>query len=461
MDLQTDEIIGQSLQVLKETSSFLSDVNGCHRDQVFDSLAAILSTPNKVHKAFLRIPLENGNVRRIPAYRIQHNDTLGPYKGGIRFHESVNETEVANLAALMTLKNALHEIPFGGGKGGIIINPQHYTAKELNLICKKYVQYFNDILGPDKDIPAPDMGSGEREMDWMMSEYKSINPGKPYLGSFTGKSTVSGGSLGRKEATGKGVYFSFRYMLHHYANDHREWLTGTDNRFARSLLALADHPRPLTVAVQGFGNVGAVAALEAHRCSYLNGKVVAVSDRNVTLFHADGLPVPVLYEYSSRHWGDLPKTAEELATLGVHAQILDREQVLFLDVDVLFLAALQDQVREDNVEQVRARFIVEGANAPITGKADAALANRDIIVIPDILANAGGVIVSYFEWLQDRETQFYDEEQVYNLLYGKMQGTMKGILPAFFADGLTLRQNCYKHAVKKLSTALYRQGKLF
>ncbi|MEF2243492.1 MULTISPECIES: Glu/Leu/Phe/Val family dehydrogenase [unclassified Paenibacillus] len=461
MASQTDEIVQQSLQALMGDASFLPNMTGHHREQAFQSLAAILSTPNKVHKAFLRIPLENGDLKRIPAYRIQHNDTLGPYKGGVRFHESVNEQEVTNLAALMTLKNALHEVPFGGGKGGIIINPRHYTEKELNLICKKYVQYFNDILGPDKDIPAPDMGSGEREMDWMMSEYKSINPGKPYLGSFTGKSIISGGSLGRREATGKGVYFTFRYMLHDFLKDQRDTLTASSGSFASSLLQLADRPRPLTMAVQGFGNVGAAAAMEAYRCPYINGKVVAVSDRNVTLYSAEGLPIPTLLEYSSRHMGDLPTTAEELQELGVSAEILDREAVLYLDVDVLFLAALQDQLHKDNVDKVQARLIVEGANAPVTGEADEALASKGTIIIPDILANAGGVIVSYFEWLQGRETQFYSEEEVYKLLYAKMQKTMNSILPAFFASQLALRQNCFKHAVMKLSTALYRQGKLF
>ncbi|WP_255259785.1 Glu/Leu/Phe/Val dehydrogenase [Lentibacillus sp. CBA3610] len=134
---------------------------------------------------FLRVTLENGKVERIPSFRVQHNNMLGPYKGGIRFHESVSEDEVGNLAALMTLKNALHEVPFGGGKGGVIIDPREYSVKELNLICRKYVQYFSEILGPDKDIPAPDVGTGDREMDWMMGEYKSIHPGKPYRGSFT------------------------------------------------------------------------------------------------------------------------------------------------------------------------------------------------------------------------------------------------------------------------------------
>ncbi len=461
MASQTDEIVQQSLRVLMGDHTFLPNVTDTNRSQAFQSLAAILSTPNKVHKAFLRIPLENGDLKRIPAYRIQHNDTLGPYKGGIRFHESVNEEEVTNLAALMTLKNALHEVPFGGGKGGIIINPRDYTEKELNLICKKYVQYFNDVLGPDKDIPAPDMGSGEREMDWMMSEYKSINPGKPYLGSFTGKSIISGGSLGRRESTGKGVYFTFRYMIHNYLREHHDELAASSSKYAQSLLALAERPRPLTMAIQGFGNVGAAAAMEAYHCSSVNGKIIAVSDRNVTLYNSEGLPIPALIEFSSKNRGDLPATAEELEQLGITADLLEREAVLYLDVDVLFLAALQEQIHQHNVDLVQARFIVEGANAPVTGEADEALAKKGVIIIPDILANAGGVIVSYFEWLQGRETQFYSEEEVFKLLFGKMQKTMNSLLPAFFSDDLTLRQNCFKHAVMKLSTALYRQGKLF
>lgn len=459
MASQTGTIVQQSLNALLDDASFLPSVQEQQREQAFKSLAAILSTPNKVHKAFLRIPLDNGDVIRIPAYRIQHNDTLGPYKGGIRFHESVNEDEVTNLAALMTLKNALHEVPFGGGKGGAIINPRQFSVKELNLICKKYVQYFNDILGPDKDIPAPDMGTGEREMDWMMSEYKSINPGKPYLGSFTGKSVVSGGSLGRKEATGKGVYFTFRYMMHDFIKEQSSWLSASSNPFAQTALAHAN--KPLSIAVQGFGNVGSAVALEAYKCASLNNKVVAVSDRNVTLYHPDGLSVPSLAEFAANHHGDLPATEAALAELGLNAQILDREAVLYMDVDVLFLAALEEQVHAQNVAQVKAPIIVEGANAPVTGEADAVLADKGTIIIPDILANAGGVIVSYFEWLQGRDTQFYSEDEVYKLLFHKMQKTMSGIFPAYFSDPLPLRQICYKHSVMKLSTMLYRQGKLF
>ncbi|MDF0725810.1 Glu/Leu/Phe/Val dehydrogenase [Cytobacillus sp. S13-E01] len=459
MENQTSSIVQRSLDALLEDDTFLPDLKGKTREQAFTSLGAILSTPNHVHKSFLRIPLEDGQVVRIPAFRVQHINALGPYKGGIRFHESVNEDEVINLASLMTLKNALHDVPFGGGKGGVVLNPRTHTIKELNLICKKYVRYFNDILGPDKDIPAPDVGSSDREMDWMMSEYKSINPGLPYRGSFTGKSVVNGGSLGRGAATGKGVYFTFRYMIDDFMKKHTNLLSNSDNIFARTVLDYKS--RPLTIAVQGFGNVGSVAALEAFNCSQLQNKVIAVSDRNVTLYNAKGLDIPALVKFTLDNNGDLPTTNEQLAQTGVNAELHDREEILFLDVDCIILAALADQIHKGNMDKIKARIIVEGANAPVTSEADNFLSEKGIIIVPDILANAGGVIVSYYEWLQGRETQFYSEEEVFKLLYNKMQSTMDTILPKFFSDPFPLRQNCYIHSVMKLSTVLYRQGKLY
>jgi glutamate dehydrogenase (NAD(P)+) len=456
---QTGAIVQQSLDALLIDKSFLPNLHDLSRKQAFTSLAAILSTPNHIHKSFLRIPLEKGKVVRIPAFRVQHNDTLGPYKGGIRFHESVNEDEVVNLAALMTLKNALHEVPFGGGKGGVVINPKHFTVKELHIICKKYVRYFSDIIGPDKDIPAPDVGTAEREMDWMMAEYKSISPGKPYRGSFTGKSVVNGGSLGRKEATGKGVYFTFRYLIHDFVKKQANSLINSQNKFAKTALSLID--RPLKIAVQGFGNVGSVAALEANQCKHLQNKVVAVSDRNITLYNTNGIDIPALIEFASKNGGDLPKTEAQLSECNVIADIKNRDEVLYLDIDVLILAAIEDQIHNNNMKQVKAKLIVEGANAPVTGEADLFLNDQGIIIIPDILANAGGVIVSYFEWLQDRETQFYSEEEVFSLLFGKMTLTMDVILPQFFDGPTPLRQNCYRHAVMKICSILYRHGKLY
>ncbi len=457
MQTETQKVIQESLDALLENDSFLPDLE--NREQAFTSLSAILSTPDNIHKSFLRVPLDDGSVVRIPSYRAQHNNAMGPYKGGIRFHESVSEDEIINLAFLMTLKNALHKVPFGGGKGGIVINPRNYSEKELHLISKEYVRYFADVIGPDKDIPAPDMGSGEREMDWMMAEYKEINDGTPYLGSFTGKSVVNGGSLGRREATGKGVYFTFRYLLYDYVKANKQMLAKSDNLFAKTTLELYD--RPLKMAVQGFGNVGSVAALEAYHCHLINHKIVAVSDRNVTLYNEDGLDIPSLVEFTKTNRGDLPSTEEQLQSATIKADIKERDSLVTLPVDVLLLAALENQIREDNMKDVQARIVIEGANAPTAPEADQYLSEQGVVIIPDILANAGGVIVSYFEWLQGRETQFYDEAEVYRLLIDKMKETMDMMLPQYYGDPFALRQNCFIHAVQRLSTVLYRQGKLY
>ncbi|WP_406945619.1 Glu/Leu/Phe/Val dehydrogenase [Halobacillus sp. SY10] len=452
-------IIEESLKAIMEDEDFLPDLKAQTREQAYNSLVALLSTPNHVHKSFLRITTENGTIVRIPSFRVQHSDTVGPYKGGIRFHESVDEDEVSNLAKLMTLKNALHELPFGGGKGGVVINPKEYSVKELNLICKKYVQYFNDILGPDKDIPAPDVGTGEREMDWMMGEFKNIHPGEPYRNSFTGKSIVNGGSLGRRESTGKGVYYTFRYMMHDFVNEHRKWLSDTENIFAHTALDHAD--KKLKMAVQGFGNLGSVAALEAYQCNHLQNRVVAVSDANVMLYNTDGLDIPGLVKFAKEHDGDLPSTEQELNEHELVAEIKERDDLLEMDVDVLILAALEDQIHKDNMKDIQAKIIVEGANGPITEEADRYLADKGVLIVPDILANAGGVIVSYYEWVQGREAQFMAEDQIFERLFDKLKGTMDTILPQFFGDPFPLRQNCYIHSVTKLSTIMYRQGKLY
>ncbi|MBP1968290.1 glutamate dehydrogenase (NAD(P)+) [Virgibacillus natechei] len=451
-------IVEESLDALLDDETFLPELEGQTRKKAFTSLVSILSTPNHVHKSYLRTPLLNGKVVRILSFRVQHNNIMGPYKGGIRFHPSANEDEVMQLASLMTLKSALHDVPFGGGKGGVMIDPAEYEAKELYLIAKKYVQYFSDILGPEKDIPAPDVGTSEREMDWMMGEYKSIHPGRKYRSSFTGKSVLNGGSLGRKEATGKGVYFTFHYLIHDFMKEQYQWLKERDNIFAKK--ALDQQDKTLTIAVQGFGNVGSVAALEAYKSSQLDNKVVSVSDKNVTLYNSDGIDIPELIKYTKEN-SDLPVNDDELSEANVKATIMDRDEVLSMDVDVLFLAALGHQVHNENMKDVKASIIVEGANAPLTTDADQYLSEQGVIVIPDILANAGGVIVSYFEWLQGRDTQFLTEEQVFERLNDKMKETFDAVLPQYFQDVFTLRQNCYIHAVMKLSTVLFRQGKLY
>ena len=452
-------IVQESLAALFDDPTFLPELQNEKRIKAFSSLTSLLSTPNHVHKSFLRVALENGNVVRIPAYRVQHNNILGPYKGGIRFHETVGEEEVILLSSLMTLKNALHNVPFGGGKGGVVINPRDFDVKDLHTICVKYVQYFSKVIGPNEDIPAPDVGTSEREMDWMMGEFKSIHPGRDYLGSFTGKSVENGGSLGRSTSTGKGVYLTFRYFIHDFVKEQKSWLEDRDTIEAKKVLQLYD--QSLTIAFQGFGNVGSVAALEAYQCSYIRNKVVAVSDRNVTLFQPDGLDIPALVKFAEKHSGDLPQTKEELKDANVQAEILDREDILYLEVDVLFLVALENQLHEQNKEKVKANVIVEGANGPITNEADEYLRHQNVLILPDILSNAGGVIVSYFEWIQGKETQFLSEEEVFQKLYDKMKETFNKVFPSFFSNSYSLRKTCYIHAVMKLSTIMYRQGKLY
>ncbi|WP_068672554.1 Glu/Leu/Phe/Val dehydrogenase [Oceanobacillus sp. Castelsardo] len=459
MPKNTGTIVHESLDALFGDSTFLSELLNDEREKALRSIRSILSTPNHVYKSFLRLPLENGEIVRIPAFRVQHNNILGAYKGGIRFHETVNEDEVINLATLMTLKNALHDVPFGGAKGGVVINPRDFENKELNLICKKYVRYFSGIIGPDKDIPAPDMGTSEREMDWMMAEYKSIHPGENYLGSFTGKSTINGGSLGRKTATGKGVYYSLRYMLYDFLNENKDWLKSQNNRYANKLISW--QAKPLKIAIQGFGNVGSIIASEASCCPYLENKIVAISDRNVTLYHSDGLDITKLKNYTKRNFGDLPMNEKELEKANITAKIMPRDDLLTLDVDVLFLAALEDQINNKNMNQIKAKIIVEGANSPITGDADLFLNKKEKIIIPDILANAGGVIVSYFEWMQGRDTKFYTEKEVNNQLFEKMKKTFEVVYPQYIRDNYSLRENCYIQAVMKLSVVLYKQGKLY
>lgn len=455
----TAHIVEESLSALADDQSFLPELEDQAREKAFTSLIAILSTPNHVHKSFLRIALEDGQVIRVPSFRVQHNNVLGPYKGGVRFHESVNEDEVITLASLMTLKSALHDVPFGGGKGGVVIDPREYSVKDLHLICKKYVQYFSRIIGPNMDIPAPDVGTSAREIDWMMGEYKSIHPGQEYLGSFTGKSVKNSGSLGRSVATGKGVYYTFRYLFHDFLSEHVAWISERKNPFSKTVLAHQD--QVMKLAVQGFGNVGSIASLEAYQCKYFNHKVVAVSDRNVTLYNVNGLDIPALVQYTAKNAGDLPTDQKQLLSANIQADILGREAILSLDVQVLFLAALGNQIRTDNMADVKANIIVEGANDPITSEADKYLSENHVLIIPDILTNAGGVIVSYFEWIQGKETQFYSEDEVFERLFEKMKTTFDIVFPAFFDSERTLRQNCYIQSVLRLSAVLYRQGKLY
>lgn len=466
--LQTKNTTEKAIDMLFKDESFLPEITSERRKLIFDAAKEILTTTDKIVKSYLRISRDDGSVIRVPAYRIQHSNIAGFYKGGIRFSESVNEDEVENLAFLMTLKTALHRLPFGGAKGGVAINPKNYSDRELYIVSQKYVQRFAPELGPTHDIPAPDIGTNEKIIDWMVGVYKTIHPGEDYLGSFTGKSIENGGAQGRREATGKGTYHSYCWLVNEWARRVDEnKITGElqKKQFAaiRSLYEKSDQGTPLRIAVQGFGNVGSVIAEESKKCKDLNNIVTAIADDKTTLYNEQGLDVDRLIVYAKQK-GGLPYDRDQLKLAGVEAELMPRERVLTLDVDVLFVAAVENQITAHNMDEVRATLIVEGANAPITHEADIYLQKKGIPIIPDILANAGGVIVSYLEWKQDRITQFYTKEQIFKEMTDHMSQTFQNVFDQYFLGGNELeglRNTCYLHAVQRLFTLLYKHGKLY
>lgn len=465
--LHTKTTIEDAIEMLHNDPQFIEELRDKRRRQIFNSAKEILTTTDKIVKSYIRVSRDEGGVNRIPAYRIQHNNIAGFYKGGIRFSQDVNESEVENLAILMTLKNALHRLPFGGAKGGVAINPSEFSDRELYLVSRTYVQRFAPDLGPTHDIPAPDMGTNEKIMDWMVGEYKRIHPGQEYLGSFTGKSIENGGAKGRREATGRGVHFSYAWLMQEGLDqlaqvEVQRALPSKQRDVLQRLKNKQAGGTPLRMAVQGFGNVGSVAALETVQ-DPLSNLVVAVSDVAVTLYNADGLDIPRLIEYQRRN-GMLPSTKEQLAECGVTAEIGSPKDILTMEIDVLILAAAENQITEENMKHIQAELIVEGANAPISQHADQYLNDKGVVIIPDILANAGGVIVSYLEWKQDRITELYSEEEVNAEMRKHMEETFRLVYPIYFGSELpynNIRHTCYLFAVQRLVSLLYRHGKLY
>ncbi|MBB6450643.1 glutamate dehydrogenase (NAD(P)+) [Geomicrobium halophilum] len=435
---------------------FLNNEHG----YVFDSAAEILKTTDKIIKSYIRVSRDNGTIARIPAYRVQHNNISGFYKGGVRFSPNVHEEEVENLAILMTIKNALHELPFGGGKGGVYVHPKDFSTKELNLISKKYVQRLKIDLGPTHDIPAPDLGTNETVIDWMVGEYKTIAPGESYMNSFTGKSVDNGGVAGRREATGIGTFLSYYHLISEWFNN-AEQAKVTRVKSWDVLERLRTKEEPIKVSVQGFGNVGSIAAQEAAK-SEIDHIVVAVSDEDVTLHNKNGLDIKTLIAYIKEH-GQLPKTEEQVNTAGIQATIDHPTSVLTSECDLLILAAVEDQITEENMHEVSAEILLEGANAPITAKADDYFEKNGVIVIPDILANAGGVHVSYLEWMQANVPNRYTKEDVISEMSKQMKKISNRVYDHYFyaEDHETTRFLCYKLALMRLITLLYKHGKLY
>ncbi|MBE9228408.1 Glu/Leu/Phe/Val dehydrogenase [Phormidium sp. LEGE 05292] len=392
-----------------------------HLDQ---GLLEVLSHPRKVVTVSIPVKLDNGHVEVLAGHRVQHCDVLGPYKGGTRYHPDVTLREVSALAMLMTWKCALVGIPYGGAKGGIALDPARYSVGELERITRRYTSELIKDIGPSIDIPAPDVGTSAREMAWMMDTY-SMNVGHAVPGVVTGKPISIGGSRGREMATGRGVMIIVRE-------------------------AMAERGRTLAgakVVIQGFGNVGGAAAVLLHEAG---AEVIAVSDATGGVFDPEGLDIPALKAYSVHN---------HRSVVGFPgAKAVTNAELLALPCDVLIPAALENQITEENVHEVQAEIVVEAANGPVTLVADRALENRGVTVLPDILANAGGVVVSYLEWVQGLSYVFWDEERVNKEMENLMVHAYHRVIQESKMRQVPLRVAAYTLGVGRVAQALTDRG---
>lgn len=375
----------------------------------------------------VRLPVWNGDEPQVVVgFRVQHNNTLGPYKGGIRFHPHATLEEVRALAMLMTWKCALLRLPFGGAKGAVAVDVTGWSADQVEGLARRYTQAILPLLGPEVDVPAPDVNTDERVMAWMMDQYSRTH-GWTAPAVVTGKPPILGGSEGRGEATGRGVALAV----------------------LRLLSRLGRRPEAATVAVQGFGKVGrwAAATLAEAGC-----RVVGCSDRNGGVYAPGGLDVGAVIAHASRV-GD--GHLQEFRAEG--AAPISNTELLALDVDVLIPAAVENQLHAGNAAAVRARAVVEGANGPTTAEADAILAARGVTVVPDILANAGGVAVSYFEWVQNRRRTRWSLTRIRRHLAVVMARAFDAVWERSASAGTTLRQAAFELAVQRVADALGRR----
>ena len=364
------------------------------------------------------IKLDSG--KKFDAYRVQHNNKLGPYKGGIRFHPEVNLDEVRALATLMSFKTAAAGLPLGGGKGGISVDPHELDKAELEELSRKYAKALAPHIGPDKDVPAPDVNTNAQIIDWMLDEYQK-ETGDKSGATFTGKSLDKGGSLGRDAATGRGGVIALRELLKHTAQAEKE----------------------LTYAVQGFGNVGSFFATVAKK-DHPGWKMIAASDSRAALYNPDGLDSKKLDEYKAQG-----KSFADYHEPGV--KVINGDEMLGLSMDVLVLAALGDAVTKANVDQIKASFIVELANGPVNEAAFDILTARGVTILPDIIANAGGVIVSYLEWVQNKNGEHWPEYKVNRELENYMVKAAEELYKTADAQNVSLKEAAFINAIKNLT----------
>ncbi len=401
-----------AFQYFKQNMDRAADLLGLSEEQ-----RAKLETPDRVLKADLTITRDDGSSATYPAYRVQFNNARGPYKGGIRFHPDADEDEVSALAAMMAVKCAVVDIPFGGGKGGVKFNPKEHSPREIDEVSRAFVRAFADNLGPDTDVPAPDVYTNPEIMSIMLDEYEKI-AGKPSPAFITGKPIEKGGSLGRDTATADGAVIVLDALL----RDQHRSLEG------------------LTAAVQGAGNAGAQAA---RLLAEGGAKVIAIADSHGTIANPHGLDVEHV----------LTVKEEKGSVHDAEGEKLSAEELIGTACDVLVPAALEEQIRSDNVASVRTGVVLEIANGPTTPEADQELFDNGIIVVPDVLANAGGVTVSYFEWLQNKSGVTWTEDQVRDRLKETMEDAYRDVADFAAERNITLREAAYALAITRILDA--------
>jgi len=400
---------------------------------VADDIQERLFHPKRIVIVSIPVRMDDGTLRVFQGYRVQFDDTRGPTKGGIRFHPDVNLDGITSLSFWMTIKCAIVGLPFGGAKGGICVNPKELTRLELERLSRGYIRAIADVIGPNRDIPAPDVYTNATIMGWMADEYyQIIREHKP--GVITGKPVHLGGSLGRESATGRGALFTLNHWCKH-----------------KNI-----QPKNITIAVQGFGNAGYHFASQAYQAGFT---IVAISDSKGAIYSKKGLNPDLLMEHKrkERELKGMIYCNDSVCEVAPHS-VITNEELLELNVGVLALAALENQITRSNVERIKANIIIEIANGPIDFAADSELTRRGVSILPDVLVNSGGVIVSYFEWVQNQTGLYWTENEIDEKLRSRIETEASSIFVLSDEKQISLRNAAYLYGVKRIAGAIDDKG---
>lgn len=398
--------------------------SACDKLGLEPNVYEILKNPARIVEVQIPVKMDDGTIKTFTGFRAQHNTALGPSKGGIRFHPMVSRDEVSALSIWMTFKCAVTGLPYGGGKGGIIVDPKTLSESELERLCRGYVDAIYPILGEKSDVPAPDVNTNGKIMSWMIDEYIKLS-GNNSFGTFTGKPVELNGSLGRNSATGLGIAITI----------------------ASALKTMNKDIRGAKIAIQGFGNVGSFTA----KCAFdMGAKIVAIAEWNTILFNENGLDIDTLMEYKNKNAGSIKDFPG--------ATVIDADKFWSLDVDVLSPCAMENTINKDTAPLIKTNLIVEGANGPTTLEGEEILLAKGVMIVPDILANAGGVTVSYFEWVQNRYGYYWSESEVADKERNAMITAFDAIYKIKCEYNVSMREAAYMYSIKRVATAMKLRG---